>query len=173
MAQLVVFTSIWAPTLCAMSDSIDLRARFGYALRRALQERGMSQRELARRIGADPRHVARMLEGKSLPTIWESRDMAETLGVREGLFLDPPPVPEVPPEPYYPIRDYLVESADPPAPGPAPRRGPVRRARRSDATPRVFPDAETLGTRLREERRRSESSAPPPAPDSTPGERTG
>ena len=52
-------------------------------------------------------------------------------------------------------------------------RGPVRRDRPRDVIADGSPDAEALGIRLREERRRSESSAPPPAPDSTPGERTG
>lgn len=84
------------------------RARFGYALQRALKRRDMSERQLATTLGVDPRKVARWRSGKDLPDYFETLALVDALQVREELFRNPP---EVPPEPAYPIDQYLIEPA--------------------------------------------------------------
>lgn len=124
-------------SLPAMSGEEGRRRRFGYALQMALQARGMSQRQLAKVLDIDARRVAAFVKGKALPDYYEFRGILETLRVSEALFVD---LPEIPPEPYYPIERYLLEAVesgaeeglrrlrnpeheapDPPAPSPARR----------------------------------------------------
>ena len=116
--ELVVWTSLWPCTLRGMADDIELRRRFGYALRRAIDHRGMSQRELARRLGVDPRRIAAMLDGRVLPNLFEAADLAAALGVSDELFRDPPEVPPEPPQPYYPLERYLLDVRLPSEPDP-------------------------------------------------------
>ena len=68
----------------------------------------MSERQLAEQLSVDPRKIARWRSGKDLPDYFETLALVDALKVREELFRNPPPVP---PEPAYPIDDYLVESA--------------------------------------------------------------
>lgn len=105
-----MWTSLWHATLPRMGEDIELRNRFRRALREAMEARTMSQRELGRRLRADPRRVAAMLAGRVLPTLYEARDLAAALNVDESLFRDPPPVPPDPPKPYYPIEKYLLDA---------------------------------------------------------------
>lgn len=133
-------------SLRPMSGEGDRRLRFGYALHMALRARGMSQRQLAKRLDIDPRRIAAFVQGRGLPDYYEFRQIIETLRVSEALFDD---LPEIPPEPYYPIEKYLLENAvdltpavesgeaeglrrlDNPGPGALaqPPRSPVRPAR--------------------------------------------
>lgn len=85
------------------------RDRFGYALQRALQARGMSERQLAVQLEVDPRRVASWRTGKNLPDLYETQALVEILRVSEDLFRNPP---EVPKPPEYPIERYLLDAAD-------------------------------------------------------------
>lgn len=100
----------WVATsrLSVPSVDFDQRARFGYALKRALMARGMSERELARRLGVNHRAVGRWREGQAVPDYFQTKQIARELQVREDLFLDLHPIPE---EPAYPIDDYLLGEA--------------------------------------------------------------
>ena len=142
-AQLVMYTSVWAATLGAMKDEQEQRDRFAYALRRAMQERGVSARALATAMDVDARRVAAWQKARALPNVYEAEELAALLGVRSDLFRNPPPVPVRPPEPYYPIDRYLLDAGDsgaaeglrrvttarPPEGRGMPARMPARRAR--------------------------------------------
>jgi transcriptional regulator with XRE-family HTH domain len=103
----------WSPTratsLALMLGETERRERFAYALQRALTARGMSERQVARAIEVDPRTVAKWRSGRSLPDLYQTLALAATLRVSEELFRDPPAVP---PEPHYPIADYLLGAVD-------------------------------------------------------------
>lgn len=138
----------WAPrgafSLVLMIGEVEQRHRFAYALHRAMTVRGMSGRQLAKELGLDPRKVTGWLKEKGLPNLYESQALAHALNVNEDLFRNPPEVPAPPPEPYYPIGDYLIGAVEQatkrassrplPAPGatPAPASG-QRPSRRSAA----------------------------------------
>lgn len=121
------------------------RERFSYALQKAIAKRGVSRRSLAATVGVDARTLAKWERGESLPNLYESQRLALALGVDERLFKNPPEVPPPPPEPYYPLDEYLLEAgragADEghrratthrPSPNPGtPTRTPGRRARAS------------------------------------------
>lgn len=114
-----------------MVGEVERRARFGYALQRAMKFRGVSDRQLAKALGIDARKIAAFRTGKSLPDLFLTQEMAVALRVTEELFRNPP---EVPPEPAYPLEDYLLEQAaadaalggqpgdDPPVPRSSPRK---------------------------------------------------
>jgi transcriptional regulator with XRE-family HTH domain len=85
------------------------RDRFGYALQQALTARGISERELAKRLDIDPRQVARWRTGKGLPDLYQTQALIAVLRVSEELFRNPPPVPE---PPAYPIEDYLMDAVE-------------------------------------------------------------
>lgn len=108
--ELVVWTSLWGRSLPYVMSEAEQKNRFSYALRRAMRERGASSRAVAKKLEVDPRRIATWLEGKSLPNLYESQALAAALKVDETLFRDPPEVPPPPPEPYYPIERYLLES---------------------------------------------------------------
>lgn len=110
MTHLVVWTGLWPPTLAGMLSENDRRARFGYALHRAMDERDLSMRALAAQVGVDPRKVAAWIKGTQLPNVFEVQELARILRVRLELFQDPPAVP--PPPPPYPLERYLLEAAD-------------------------------------------------------------
>ena len=93
-----------------MIGELEQRERFAYALQRALRERKLSERQLAKALEIDPRKVAAWRSKKRLPDIFEVQALAAELRVSEELFRNPPPVPPLPPEPYYPIEQYLVEA---------------------------------------------------------------
>lgn len=109
--ELVVWTSLWGRSLPYVMGETEQRARFSYALRRAMQMRNVSARAIAKALEVDPRRIASWLDGKGLPNLYESQALADVLKVDETLFRDPPEVPPPPPEPYYPIEKYLLESA--------------------------------------------------------------
>ena len=96
-------------SLRPMSGEVERRKRFGYALLRAMRERDMSERELAKRLGIDPRRIAAYRKGKALPDYYEFQGILRELRVSERLFVD---LPEVPAEPYYPIEKYLLEAVE-------------------------------------------------------------
>lgn len=108
--KLVVWTSLWSHTLPAMLGEQEQRRRFGYALRKAMETRGISARQLSKRLEVDPRRVAGWQGEKALPNLYESQAIAAALGVDEELFRNPPEVPPPPPEPYYPLEKYLLEA---------------------------------------------------------------
>lgn len=86
------------------------RSRFAFALQRAMRERKMSGRALAKALEVDPRRVTGWLKGRTLPHLYEAQALARALNVDEDLFRDPPEVPPPPPEPYYPIERYLLDA---------------------------------------------------------------
>jgi transcriptional regulator with XRE-family HTH domain len=111
-----------------MLGEVERRARFGYALQRALEYRKISDRQLAKQLEVDARKVAQWRAGKSLPDLYQTQSLATALRVSEELFRNPPPVP---PQPDYPIEEFLIESVDAavdaalaeqPGGDPAPRR---------------------------------------------------
>lgn len=105
---MVAWSRDFAVSLAGMEGEAERRARFGYALHRALRERKMSERQLAKRLGIDPRRVSAWRNGRTLPNYYEHLAIMRELRVSEDLFRDPPPVPE---EPYYPIEKYLLDAA--------------------------------------------------------------
>lgn len=107
--QLVAWAYGRAASLVLMLGEKERRDRFAYALQQALRVQNMSERELAKRMGIDPRVIAKWRSGKGLPDYYQMLALAETLGVKEDLFRNPPVVPEPPP---YPIEDYLLRAAD-------------------------------------------------------------
>ncbi len=108
--QLVAWAYAQPRSLVLMLGEKERRDRFAYALRRALLRRDMSVRALAGRLKVDPRTVGKWRDGKSLPDIFQTLALAEVLEVSENLFRDPPAIPPPPPEPYYPIDEYLLEA---------------------------------------------------------------
>jgi transcriptional regulator with XRE-family HTH domain len=72
-----------------------------------LQKRGLSERELSKRLGVEPRRIAKWRQGKSLPDLYETVALAKELEVTEELFRNPPVIP---PQPAYPIDQYLLEN---------------------------------------------------------------
>lgn len=97
------------PSLVLMLGEQERRDRFGYALAQALVARAMSERQLAQRLGIDPRQVAKWRNGKGLPDLYITRAIERELRLRPTLFEDPP---EVPKPPRYPIEDYLLGAVD-------------------------------------------------------------
>lgn len=104
--QLVAWSGLPTRSLVLMVGEAERRRRFGYALQRALEARGLSERQLALRLEIDPRRVARWRMGKDLPDLYETQELVTVLRVSEDLFRNPPEVPEPPP---YPIECYLLE----------------------------------------------------------------
>jgi transcriptional regulator with XRE-family HTH domain len=109
--ELVVWTSLWGRSLAYVMGEAEQKSRFSYALRRAMDERHVSARSLAKTLGIDARRVTGWLNAKALPNLYESQALAAALKVDEALFKDPPEVPPPPPEPYYPIERYLLDAA--------------------------------------------------------------
>lgn len=142
--MLVAWTSLWASTLPGMLGEEEQRRRFSYALRKSMDARNVSARALGEALGVDARRVAAWREGRALPNLYESQGLATVLRVNEELFRNPP---EAPPDPPYPLADYLLEAADSgaaeahrrastgrPVPGPGTHPGtPGRPARASGA----------------------------------------
>lgn len=106
--RLVAYTSLWATSVARDMGEAEQRERFGYALTRAMERRGASDRGLGKALGIDNRQIAALRQGKRLPTIYESPRLAHELGVDEELFRNPPEVPKPPP---YPLDDYLLENS--------------------------------------------------------------
>lgn len=108
--QLVVWTSLWGRSLPYVLGEAEQKRRFSYALREAMAARDVSARQLARKLGVDPRRLARWLQEKDLPNLYEAQALASALAVDEELFRNPPEVPVIPPKPYYPIDQYLLDA---------------------------------------------------------------
>jgi transcriptional regulator with XRE-family HTH domain len=92
-----------------MVGETEQRERFAYALQQAMDARKLSARQLGKDLGIDARRVARWLQARDLPNIYEFEALVGLLRVREELFRNPPPVPVAP---AYPIGEYLLGSAD-------------------------------------------------------------
>lgn len=133
--NLVVFRSLWGSTLPGMLPEREQRDRFSYALRKAMDLRGASARQVAIAMDVDPRRVAGWLKGRTLPNLFESQALASLLRVDERLFREPPAVPPPPPEPYYPLAEYLLDQAAVSGAGEAHRRESRGRAREAPDTP--------------------------------------
>ena len=111
MPELVVWTSLWGRSLPLVAGEAERKARFSYALREAMAMRNVSARALSKALGVDPRKITGWREGRVLPDLFESQELAAALGVDEELFKSPPEVPPPPPKPYYPIEKYLLDAA--------------------------------------------------------------
>jgi len=110
VTELVALTSLWASTLPVMESERERNARFGYALRMAIEARGTSARAVGGSIGVDPRKVSAWMRGDALPDVFQVQELARSLRVSLDLFQNPPEVP--PPPPPYPLERYLLEAAD-------------------------------------------------------------
>jgi transcriptional regulator with XRE-family HTH domain len=89
-----------------VSGEAEQRKRFAFALQQAMDARKLSARQLAKQLGdLDARLIARWLNGKALPNLYQAEALVHVLRIREELFRNPPPVPE---RPAYPIGDYLL-----------------------------------------------------------------
>lgn len=108
--QLAAWSFARTPSLMLMVGELEQRERFAYALQRALRKRKLSERQLAKALDIDPRKVAAWRSKKRLPDIFEVQALAAELRVSEELFRNPPAIPPLPPEPYYPIDQYLIEA---------------------------------------------------------------
>lgn len=71
--QLAAWSFARSPSLMLMIGELEQRERFAYALQRALRERRLSERQLAKALEVDPRKVAVWRTGKRLPDIFEVR----------------------------------------------------------------------------------------------------
>ena len=102
----------WAPrgafSLVLMIGEVEQRHRFAYALRKAMDVRGVSGRALARALEIDPRKVTSWLTEKGLPNLYESQALARALKVDEDLFRNPPEVPPPPPEQVLRMLEWLA-----------------------------------------------------------------
>lgn len=106
--QLVAWSDLPRASLMLMIGEAERRARFGYALQRALEARDMSERRLAELLGIDARQVAKWRRGAGLPDLYQTQAIVAELHVSEELFRNPP---EIPRPPEYPIEDYLLDAA--------------------------------------------------------------
>lgn len=106
---MVAWSQLPRPSLMLVIGEAERRDRFGYALQQALTARGMSERQLAQRLGIDARRVARWRTGRGLPDLYETQALVSILRVSEELFRNPP---EVPKPPAYPIERYLLDAVD-------------------------------------------------------------
>jgi len=104
--QRVAWSGLPWSSLILMVGEAERRDRFSYALQQALIARRMSERQLAKQVGVDPRKVARWRSGRGLPDLYETQALVVALRVSEELFRNPPPVPE---PPVYPIERYMLD----------------------------------------------------------------
>jgi transcriptional regulator with XRE-family HTH domain len=74
----------------AMSLNSPALRWFRSNLRTRLDERGMSQSELAEKIGTKPANISRILSGKEDPSIPRAEKIANAVGSRLSHLLDPP-----------------------------------------------------------------------------------
>lgn len=85
-------------------DDVTRREQLGLAIRAAMKAEGITQEELAERLGKSPTTVGRWVRGDTVPTVLEVGPLATALRVSPMLFIDPPAVPA------YPIEDYRLVS---------------------------------------------------------------
>lgn len=79
------------------------KAVFSYALRAAIQHRGMTYEELGGLVGHPKGTIQRWATGATLPSVWDIAQLADALGVEDSYFVRPPePTP-------YPLHDFLRE----------------------------------------------------------------
>lgn len=128
-----------------MVGETEQRARFARALQEAMEARKTSARQLAIRLEIDPRRVARWLQEKDLPNLYEAAALAQALRVDESLFREPPEVPPPPPKPYYPIEKYLIGAS---VEG-AVKSGEVEGRRRAQVPSDPVPPVQSPARRLR------------------------
>ncbi len=71
---------------------MEIKKRFGLAVRRQRVDCGLSQEDLALRIGADQAYVSRVEAGQMNVTLETAEQIAAALGVDvSALFAPPPP----------------------------------------------------------------------------------
>lgn len=73
-------------------DDATFRARLGRAIARARTLRGLTQKQLARRIGRSEAAVSRWEHGKSPPDAFDVHRLCAALKAPPSLFIDPPPL---------------------------------------------------------------------------------
>lgn len=84
----------------------EFRVRFGYAIRSAMQFRGISARDLSTLVGSSENTVGRWINGRNIPNAFCVGKLANALSVDSELFTNPPTIPA------YPLEDYLIENRD-------------------------------------------------------------
>jgi transcriptional regulator with XRE-family HTH domain len=92
-------------SLALVDEDAELRRRLAYAITAAMAAKGWKPPDLARAIGRDPSTTLRWAEGKTVPSMFMIKPLADALGVKPEFLYDPPPVPE------YPLSEYLVRQA--------------------------------------------------------------
>jgi transcriptional regulator with XRE-family HTH domain len=77
-------------TAGAAEDPKEFAASVGEAIRRARQERGLTQVELADAAELSPNYVARLERGELAPSLFVARQLCDTLAIDlESLFTTP------------------------------------------------------------------------------------
>ena len=81
---------------------MDIRRVVGENVRRCREEAGLSQEDLAARMGVEQGYVSRLEAGNRNPTIVTIWHAAEALGVRPALLFETPsPMPKTKPSRRY------------------------------------------------------------------------
>lgn len=72
-----------------MTDASEktLRLRLGQELKRARTARGLTQNDLAERVGTEPETISRFERGATLPSLTRLLALAEALGEPVGILL--------------------------------------------------------------------------------------
>lgn len=92
-------------TLLPTMDDDMRKERLGFAIRAAMRAAGVTQEELAVKLGKSVTTVGRWVRGDTVPNVLEVGPLAYELGVSPLLFIEPPELPE------YPLNEFLVRSA--------------------------------------------------------------
>lgn len=85
-----------------MVDEVERKERLAFAIDAAMAAHGLEDADLAARVGKSETTIGRWRRGDTVPNALEIMPLADALGVKPELLLDPPP------KPTYPILEYLV-----------------------------------------------------------------
>ena len=63
-----------------MTEEQELKCSIGASIKTLLTQRGMTQKELARKVGCSQAYVSQLIAGKRNPTLTTLLDLAHALG---------------------------------------------------------------------------------------------
>src|SRR4051812_35570627 len=97
----------WSPRVTLIvSDEVTRKTQLAYAIRQAMDARGLTLKDVARMMDRPYVTIGRWARGQTVPSALEILPLANVLGVRPELLIDPPPIPE---PVVYPLADYLLQ----------------------------------------------------------------